>query len=156
MPSRTALRKSHRELARPDFDQIALVLQGGGALGSYQAGVYQALDEAGLEVDWIAGVSIGAINAALIAGTPPGERIAKLRTFWDEVSSQPWCAAWLAALPPDLTGAQVVRAGLSHLSAASAATVGVRSMFSPRLIPAWLWPPGGDGAISLYDTRPLR
>lgn len=157
MPSPHAvLRKSHHGLTRPDFDQIALVLQGGGALGSYQAGVYQALDEAGLEPDWIAGVSIGAINAALIAGTPPGERIAKLRAFWDEVSGQPWCGAWLDALPPELTGSEAARVGLSYLSAASAATMGVPSMFAPRLMPAWLWPSGSANAVSLYDTQPLR
>ncbi|POR57068.1 patatin-like phospholipase family protein [Bosea psychrotolerans] len=153
---RTALRKSHRGLARPDFDQIVLVLQGGGALGSYQSGVYQALEEANLEVDWIVGVSIGAINAALIAGTPPGNRIAKLRTFWDEVASQPWCTAWLAALPADVIGSRAIRAWLGHLSAVSAAAAGVRSMFSPRLLPAWLWPTGCDGAISLYDATPLK
>ena len=54
--------------ARPDFERIALILQGGGALGAYQAGVYQALAEAGLHPDWVAGISIGAINSALIAG----------------------------------------------------------------------------------------
>ena len=157
MPSsRAVLHRSHQALARPDFAQIVLVLQGGGALGSYQAGVYQALDEARLEPDWIAGVSIGAVNAALIAGTAPGERIAKLRTFWNEVSSEPWCAAWLAMLPEDLTDSQAARVGLSHLSAASAATLGVPSMFAARPVPAWLWPAGSANAVSLYDTQPLR
>ena len=64
---------------RPDFERIALLLQGGGALGSYQAGVYQALAEADLHPDWVAGISIGAINSAIIAGNPPAERVDKLR-----------------------------------------------------------------------------
>src|SRR5918995_4979367 len=74
---------------RPDFERIALLLQGGGALGSYQAGVYQALAEADLHPDCVAGISIGAINSAIIAGNAPAERVAKLRRFWETVSSPP-------------------------------------------------------------------
>ena len=70
-------------------DRIALVLQGGGALGAYQAGVYQALHEAGLEPDWIAGVSIGGINGAIIAGNPPERRLERLRQFWDTITARP-------------------------------------------------------------------
>jgi NTE family protein len=65
--------------------QVVLVLQGGGALGAYQAGVYQALHEAGIEPDWVIGTSIGAINGALIAGNPPEQRLERLRTFWNSV-----------------------------------------------------------------------
>ena len=71
------------------FEQTVLLLQGGGALGSYQAGVYQALAEADLDPDWVAGISIGAINAALIAGNPPESRVEKLREFWEAVSTPP-------------------------------------------------------------------
>ena len=67
----------------PPFECIALLLQGGGALGSYQAGVYEALAEADLHPDWVAGISIGAINSAIIAGNARAERVAKLRTFWE-------------------------------------------------------------------------
>ena len=67
----------------------ALVLQGGGALGAYQGGVYEALFERYQSRDWVAGVSIGAINASIIAGNPPAERIGKLKGFWDMVSSGP-------------------------------------------------------------------
>ncbi len=74
---------------RTPFEQIALLLQGGGALGSYQAGVYQALAEADLHPDWVAGISIGAINAAIIAGNPPERRVDRLREFWETVSASP-------------------------------------------------------------------
>src|SRR5262245_64183504 len=77
--------------------QIVLVLQGGGALGAYQAGVYQGLSEAGIEPDWIVGTSIGAINAALIAGNKPADRLDRLKTFWDRVHHRsPWARAWLS------------------------------------------------------------
>jgi len=91
MPQRKqALKKTHHCDSRPPFEQIALLLQGGGALGSYQAGVYQALHEAGLEPDWVAGISIGAINCALIAGNPPERRVERLREFWETVSAPPF------------------------------------------------------------------
>jgi len=91
MPRRTnpGHRKYHKGLGRPPFEQIALLLQGGGALGAYQAGVYEALSEAGVQPDWVAGISIGAINAALIAGNPPETRVDRLRAFWEGVTSRP-------------------------------------------------------------------
>src|SRR5271168_3034474 len=81
-------------VSSPKFDrdalgQIVLVLQGGGALGAYQAGVYQALTEAGIEPDWVIGTSIGAINASLIAGSPPGQRLQRLEEFWRRVTHPP-------------------------------------------------------------------
>src|SRR6195256_3443333 len=82
-------RKHHKALGRPPFEQIALLLQGGGALGAYQAGGYEALSEAGVQPDWVAGISIGAINAALIAGNPPETRIDKLRAFWEQSTTSP-------------------------------------------------------------------
>src|SRR5262249_11542581 len=88
--------KNHRSIGRPPFECIALLLQGGGALGSYQAGVYEALAEADLHPDWVAGISIGAINCAIIAGNAPAERVTKLRAFWQEITANPlldWAAA---------------------------------------------------------------
>src|SRR5262249_29217930 len=70
------------------FERRALAVQGGGARGAYQAGVYEALAEADLHPDWVAGISIGAINAAIIAGNPPASRIDRLRDFWELVSSE--------------------------------------------------------------------
>src|SRR5438876_8458247 len=81
--------KLRRMVERPPFELITLLLQGGGALGSYQAGVYQALAEAKLHPDWIAGISIGAINSALVAGNPPDKRVDRLREFWEAVSTSP-------------------------------------------------------------------
>src|SRR5437868_4029823 len=72
---------------RLPFDCVALLLQGGGALGAYQAGVYEALAEAGIHPDWVAGISIGAINAAIVAGNPPESRVDRLRDFWTQVTS---------------------------------------------------------------------
>src|ERR1700692_4507033 len=80
--------RSHHITAgrQPPFECVALVLQGGGALGAYQGGVYEALAEAGIHPDWIAGVSIGAINGAIIAGNPPKSRIDRLRAFWTQAT----------------------------------------------------------------------
>src|SRR5690348_8221904 len=90
------LTKTHVGLGRPPFECVALVLQGGGALGAYQGGVYQALAEANLPPDWVAGISIGAINSALIAGNPPERRVERLREFWETVSTS---AAGIPYLP---------------------------------------------------------
>src|ERR1700755_1767619 len=82
--------RPRRAEERPPFECIALLLQGGGALGSYQAGVYQALAEANLHPDWVAGISIGAVNSALIAGNPPGKRVERLREFWEAITTPPF------------------------------------------------------------------
>ena len=72
-----------------DYRTVALVLQGGGALGAYQAGVFEALDEAGLQPTRLAGISIGALNAAIIAGNAPGRRVERLREFWETICRPP-------------------------------------------------------------------
>ena len=82
-------RKTHKAQERPPFECIALLLQGGGALGAYQGGVYQALSEAGLDPNWVCGISIGAINSALIAGNPPAARVDRLRRFWEAITTAP-------------------------------------------------------------------
>src|SRR5260221_14317569 len=86
---RQSLRKTHKGHARPPFERVALLLQGGGALGASQAGVYGALPEAGIHPDWVAGISIGAINSALIAGNPPEARVDRLRKFWGGAPAPP-------------------------------------------------------------------
>ena len=124
-----------------------LVLQGGGALGAYQAGVYEGMAEAGIAPDWVAGVSIGAINAALIAGNMPDERVARLREFWDRVSSgNPF-------IPP--SALDIVRPAFNRVSAAGAAAFGVPGFFVPRIPTPLLAPEGSRQALSVYDTAPL-
>lgn len=128
-------------------EHTVLVLQGGGALGAYQAGVYEGMAEHGFAPDWVTGVSIGAINAALIAGNPIERRIERLREFWDRVSSgMPLIAP--AQLDP-------LRLALNRLSAATSVTFGVPGFFVPRVPPAILAPDGTPGALSVYDTSPL-
>jgi NTE family protein len=124
--------------------QTVLVLQGGGALGAYQVGVYEALAEAGVEPDWVVGTSIGAINAGLIAGSPKGERIARLREFWKRVEHGPgltnFMPSWLATTARN----------------AVAVTNGVPSFFQPQ--PAAFFNPHlplGPDSAGYYTTRPL-
>ena len=96
----------------PGCHHVALVLQGGGALGAYQAGVYQALHEAGLEPDWLAGVSIGGINSALIAGNPPERRLERLREFWELITSRQVSLVSRTATTP--AGAQCLVVDADH------------------------------------------
>jgi NTE family protein len=136
-PARTPA-KAHR----------VLVLQGGGALGSYQAGAYQALCHFDFEPDWVAGISIGAINAAIIAGNPREKRVGRLKEFWDMVSAPvPW---------NPVTKNDRARSLFNETSAALIATFGVPGFFRPRIPPAPLWPQGSPQSQSYYDTAPLR
>lgn len=130
------------------YDRVALVLQGGGALGSYQVGVYQALAESGCEPGWISGVSIGAINAALIAGNPPERRIERLEAFWDQLSER---RVW--HYTPD---GDWFRQLHNRTSAWMTMSLGQPGFFKPRPINPWLQLPGSEGATSYYDTAQLR
>ena len=127
---------------------IVLVLQGGGALGSYQAGVFEALAAEGIVPNAVGGISIGAINAALIAGNAPGRRVARLREFWELVSS---------GFPePGWTPDGYLHRWLNELAASQAVFFGVPGFFTPRIPPAPLQPPGTIAAISYYDTSLLK
>ena len=152
-----AARKSHKQLLRPPFESIALLLQGGGALGAYQGGVYQALSEAHLDPDWVAGISIGAVNAALIAGNAPEARVEKLREFWKRVTRSGFLdgSALLGMAPFELRG-DLARGVANQLSAGAALVGGVSGFFAPRVPVAWLQPPGSPEATSYYDTSPLK
>src|ERR1700692_3140911 len=130
----------------PARAQRVLVLQGGGALGSYQAGAYQALCRHDFEPEWIAGISIGAINAAIIAGNPRETRVERLKEFWEMVSSP---VSW-----SPVTKGDRARSLFNETSAALIATFGVPGFFTPRLPPAPLWPPGSPQSQSYYDTTP--
>jgi NTE family protein len=140
-----------------DYRTIALVLQGGGALGAYQAGVFEALDEAGLQPTRLAGISIGALNAAIIAGNAPEQRVERLREFWEAICRSPlwpdtpalpwldevaWPTAWLN--------------GLSSLAAWRAMAEGQAGFFRPRQPPPFLGAHAAPDSVSWYDTTPLR
>lgn len=128
--------------------EVILVLQGGGALGAYQAGVFESLSDIDTEPSWVAGISIGAINAALIAGNPPGERVARLREFWELVSS--------GVVAPKFEARLGARDMLNEASATRAMLFGVPGFFAPRIPPAPFQPRGTLGAISYYDTALLQ
>ncbi|MFO1306098.1 MAG: patatin-like phospholipase family protein [Burkholderiales bacterium] len=129
-------------------DHTVLVLQGGGALGAYQAGAFEELANAGIRPNWIAGVSIGAINSALIAGNPPERRVERLREFWDRATrGSPF-------VPP--SGLDALRPWLNGLSFAGTATFGIQGFFTPRPVPPFLAPEGTPGALSYYSTEPLK
>ncbi|HEY1612859.1 MAG TPA: patatin-like phospholipase family protein [Rhizomicrobium sp.] len=142
-------------MARSSFDTTALLLQGGGALGAYQAGVYEALAEAGMQPNWVAGISIGALNGAIIAGNAPDERVRQLRAFWEEITARPGLD-WFANALPGLTNSDTARQTFAQWSAGMAAMTGVSGFFSPRLVPPWLQRDGTLDATSWYDTGPLR
>ena len=135
------------------FGSIALLLQGGGALGAYQAGVYESLIEHGIEPNWLAGISIGAINSAIIAGNPPKERVAKLRSFWELVSSG---APDLIGLWASLFTSDKARHFADQLSAGDALVSGVPGFFSPRFPPPPAQPKRTLAATSWYETKDLR
>jgi NTE family protein len=130
------------------YDHEILLLQGGGALGAYQAGVYEGLVEAGIEPSWVVGISIGAINAALIVGNPPERRVERLREFWRRISVHDG-----PSLPPWL---DLLRPFFNYMAAMSAATIGVPGFYRPRMPPASFAPDGTEGALSIYDTTPLK
>ena len=132
----------------PALARRVLVLQGGGALGSYQAGAYQALCHFDFEPEWVAGISIGAVNAAIIAGNAPEMRVERLKEFWQMVSAPvPWSP---------LAKGDRERAFFNETSAALIAAFGVPGFFIPRFPPAPLWPQGSPQSQSYYDTTPLR
>ena len=128
-------------------EECILVLQGGGALGAYQAGVFETLGAEQQAPQWVAGISIGAINAALIAGNAAADRVRRLREFWELVTGP---------VAPTFAFDAASRGLQNTQSAALAALFGAPGFFTPRLPPAPFQPPGSPGAISYYDTAPLR
>ena len=129
--------------------RTVLVLQGGGALGAYQGGVFETLAECGAQPSWLAGISIGAINSAIIAGNPPERRVERLHELWDGVTAGGPTEA------PAYAG-DWGRALFNAFSAGWVATVGVPGLFTPRVPPAIAALPGTPQALSVYDTAPLK
>ena len=147
--SGSAKRFASKADERCSQSECILVLQGGGALGAYQGGVYEVLTAVHRDPDWVAGVSIGAINAALIAGNPPEKRLQRLHEFWDMVSA-PMPVGLAQVLDGDLRGV------FNEASALRGVLFGVPGFFMPRIPPAGWHPRGTAGAISHYDTSPLK
>jgi NTE family protein len=124
------------------------VLQGGGALGAYQAGVYQALHEADIEPDWVSGVSIGAVNSAIIAGNARRRRLDRLRAFWELITER---KIW--QYTPD---GDAFRKARNLASSLITMTQGQPGFFTPRHPNPWFSIPGAQTATSYYDSSPLR
>jgi NTE family protein len=140
----------------PHYDVVALVLQGGGALGAYQAGVYEGLHEAGIRPNWLAGISIGALNAAIIGGSPESQRVDRLREFWETICATP--VEWPAneGLANALPFAMDLRSAHNIAAAMRALLVGQSGFYKPRFPPPFMSLFAGDTATSFYDTSPLR
>jgi NTE family protein len=150
MPARPlpAFNSAHKPWRPRGCDNIALVLQGGGALGAYQAGIYQALHEAGLLPDTVAGVSIGSINGAIIAGNPPECRVQRLRDFWEGITARP-----VTLFPLD---GDAARKATNAWSALLTTTLGQPGFFKPNALSPLVSPRGSKTATAFYDTAPLR
>jgi NTE family protein len=147
MPTRESAPPTRPAEPSKDGEDCILVLQGGGALGAYQAGVFESLASGYRQPDWVAGISIGAVNAALIAGNAPADRVARLCEFWELVSS---------AIPAPLVSTHPnARESLNEASAGQVLLFGVPGFFAPRFPLAPFQPRGSAGAISFYDTAPL-
>ena len=138
---------------RPDFERIALLLQGGGALGAYQGGAYQAMAETNIYPNWVAGISIGSINCALIAGNPPERRVEKLRAFWETVTQPPLGIPHLASfdIKNDLQHQMI-----NQWRAMGTLLWGAPSFFKPRFPPPLFTPAGNPGNLAYYDVTPLK
>lgn len=143
-----ATMKPRRRSRWGNHDHKVFLLQGGGALGAYQAGVYAGLAETGEAPDWLAGVSIGGINAAIIAGNVPERRVERLRTFWERVTSNS-----PVILPRSF---ELMRPLLNRASATSAMLLGIPGFYTPRFPPPVMAPGGTAGVLSYYDTSPLK
>jgi NTE family protein len=148
--------KRRQEPESPPFDTIALLLQGEGALGAYQGGVYQALAEANVLPTWVAGISIGAINSALIAGNPPETRVARLREFWEAVSNPPLGAFGVPYDPSIALNDAGTHRLVNQTRAFFIAMFGAPSFFTPRFPPTEFWPSQRPDKVSFYDTEPLK
>lgn len=146
--------------AARDYSHVALVLQGGGALGAYQCGVYEGLHEAAIRPTWFAGTSIGAINAAILAGNAPEHRIERLRQFWETICEPGGGAAIIGAgvraMLEWMPSSHALEAWANSLGALGALAFGQQGFFKVRPQSPFLFSDGSPEATSFYDTAPLR
>jgi NTE family protein len=163
-PRKTAsppLRTTSPAQSAQRYETVALVLQGGGALGAYQCGVYEALHGAGVEPGWFAGTSIGAINAAIMAGNAAEQRVERLHEFWNTICEPAGTFAWPSAAAMRDASAWLpangpLSAWMGALSAFGALVQGQRGFFMPRPLLPFAQAPGSAASTSFYDTAPLK
>ncbi|AJZ57681.1 patatin-like phospholipase family protein [Paraburkholderia fungorum] len=141
----------------PNYETVALMLQGGGALGAYQAGVFQGLYEAGIEPNWLAGISIGALNTAIIAGNPPEKRVERLLQFWETICQPAFGPPLPAFIEHALfNSSEAVRKAFTATQAMGAIVEGQKGFFVPRFPPPLPTVSGPPQLASYYDTTPLK
>jgi predicted acylesterase/phospholipase RssA len=153
MDTLSRTKTKYPRVERGSFEQTVLLLQGGGALGSYQAGVYQALAEANLHPDWVAGISIGSINSAIIAGNPPEKRVERLRQFWEAVSTPPLGVPYLPLI--NIQNESIHRF-VNQTRALGILLFGAPDFFTPRFPPPGMWGDSRLDALSYCDVAPLK
>ena len=148
----------HKRNTFQQYEQVALVLQGGGALGSYQAGAIEGLMNAGVEPDWVAGISIGALNTAIIAGNPPERRIEALKAFWDTICTPNYTASLMAPMAAWVSSINdMTRGALSAFEASRTLFEGQKGFFSSRFpLPMLANTAYKPDEISYYTTAALR
>ena len=146
---------TRRAQVRPPFECVSLLLQGGGALGAYQAGVYEALAEANIHPNWVAGISIGAINSALIVGNPPNKRVERLREFWETITDNFLGGIFDQFLSPWAKG-DWQKGLISQANASLTMAAGAPGFFAPRPISPFASPGGAMEATSFYDIAGLK
>jgi NTE family protein len=146
-----------RRIHLPNYETVALMLQGGGALGAYQAGVFQGLDEAGIEPNWLAGISIGALNTAIIAGNPREKRVERLLQFWETICQPAFGPPLPAFIEHALfNSSDAVRKAFTASQALGALVEGQKGFFVPRFPPPLPTVSGPPQMASYYDTAPLK
>jgi NTE family protein len=146
-----------KHLQLPNYETVALMLQGGGALGAYQAGVFQGLYEAGIEPNWLAGISIGALNTAIIAGNPPEKRVERLLQFWETICQPAFGPPLPAFIEHALfNSSEAVRKAFTATQAMGAIVEGQKGFFVPRFPPPLPTVSGPPQLASYYDTTPLK
>lgn len=144
-------------LSLPPYETVALLLQGGGALGAYQAGVFQGMSEAGIEPNWLAGISIGALNIALIAGNPPQQRLERLTEFWETICQPETGLRFNPFVEQSLFKLNdMMRGALGMFGATSALFNGQKGFFRPRFPPPSHSGKGSVDSASYYDVAPLK
>jgi NTE family protein len=155
--SASVVERAPSRIHLPPYETIALMLQGGGALGAYQAGVYQGLHEADIHPNWIAGISIGSLNTAIIAGNAPEHRVTRLLEFWETICQPAYGFPLPAFVERALfDSADEIRKAFTAMQAFGAVVEGQKGFFVPRFPPPSPIASNSPQTASYYDTTPLK